>query len=754
MVADLAGASKPPAGRGYRWRDRGAGPTRRRRPPALGDPLDRTGPDRTGTPVLLALPVGAALALLPVMAAAGLAQQVGAWSPGVAVPALVVGVALAVTLLPRLPLPRLPWSTALGLLALCVGFGVWAALTHGEHVVVRRDPGAYATYALALARFGGVPLDPGLEAFSLSAADPWVRVGAAANYAVIGPPGADGQATLQVVPQFLVGVPSVLTLGWWGGGWSGLMLLPAVAAALALAAFAGLAAHLLGRWAALLALLVLALSQPVLLVARQTFSEPFSLLYVCTGALLLVLAVDLGRPTTVGRRPARGTRLTALLAGALLGANLFVRIDAARELVLLVPLLALLAGRRHPAALPVAVGAVLTGLPAALATTWWDSPYIASVASSLGPLLVAGAVLLVLSALGVVVGREVAERWARTGVPVAAQRAARLLPVAAGSVVAVVGLVLASRPLWLVDRREPYIPGQDDFVAALQSQQGLPLDGLRTYAEHSVTWLVWWLGPVTVVLALLGAAGLARAGTRAVLSHEPLPGWVVPAAIGLAVTVVSLYRPAITPDHPWADRRYVTVAYPFVVLAATLVLVRLARLRGHASAPFTGFVVVGLAVSMLVPTAAATLPMATTRTELGQVEAAEAVCDAIAAAGPRPALLTVGFRARVEWAPVVRARCGVPLVGIEPPTATPTDGTEPETLGTVLARAAEAARANGYTPVVMVGDATSAQLVADQTLVTLPQVVDLATSEPERLLEERPLGDRPLPVAAWVAELP
>ncbi len=719
-----------------------------------------------GTSIVVALPLVVALVAVPVMAAAGLAQHLGSWSPWVAGPAALVGAGLALTVVPPLPLPRLPWRTALLLLVLCGAFGLWAALTHGEHVIVRRDPGAYATYALALARFGGVPLDPGLDVFGLAADDPWVRVSAAAQYAVPGT-GPDGAATLSVVPQFLVGVPALLSTAWWMAGWGGLMVLPAVVAGLALLAFAGLAAHLLGRGPAVLAVLVLGLSQPVLLVARQTFSEPFSLLYVLTGTTLLVVA------TTTARRP----RFTALVAGALLGANLFVRIDAVRELVLLVPLAAFLIGRRHPAGTPLLVGAALTGVPAALATTWWSSPYVDSVASSLGPLVVVGAVLAVLSVAGVLVGRWLEDRW-RDGAPAPARRLADLLPGLSAGLVAVVGLVLASRPLWLVDRRlDPYLPGMDDFVGALQSQQGLPVDGLRTYSEMSVQWLVWWLGPVTVVLAFVAAVVLVHRGVRAVLRPGPLPGWLLPTAVAVAVTIVSLHRPAITPDHPWADRRFVTVTYPFLVLAATAAIAWFARSRpgsdhdtsldaevgaqgdpygergregrrapGSVLRPVTAAV---LAVMVLVPTAAATLPLATTRTEVGQVEATEAVCAALEEAGPQPALLSVGFRGRVEWAPVVRARCGVPLVGIETP-ATPGD----ETLGDVLARAADAARANGYTPVVMVGDQASAQLVADATGQTMPLVVDLSTTEPQRLLEERPLTVRPLPVQAWVAPLP
>lgn len=694
-----------------------------------------------------------ALALLPVMATAGLAQQLGRWTPWTASAALLVGLGLAVVVLPRLRLRRLPWSTTLVLLGLAAGFGLWAALTHGEHVVVRRDPGAYATYALALARFGGVPLDPGLEAFGLSASDPWVRVSAAANYATTTPLGPDAGYGLRVVPQFLVGVPALLSGGWWLAGWTGVFALPALVGTLALAAFGALAAHLLGRAPAVLAVVLLGLAQPVLLVLRQTFSEPFSLLYLLSGAALLVLATTgtdrAGEARTVGAERV-ATRWAALTAGALLGANLFVRIDAVRELVLLVPLAAMLIGRRHPAGVPLVVGALVTGVPAALATTWWDSPYIDSVMSSLGPLLVAGSVLAVVSVAGVVLGRELEQRWRAGGPPVALVRVAGVLPGAAAALVAVVGLVLASRPLWLVDRREPYLPGMDTFIETLQAQQGLELDGLRTYAESTVTWLVWWLGPVTVVLALAAAVVLTRAGVRAVLARGPLPAWLLPFVVGLGVTVVSLYRPAITPDHPWSDRRYVTVTYPFVVLVATAAVAWLARWRHGRAGRWAPAAAVVLAVGMVVPTALATLPLATARTEVGQVDAAQDVCRALDDAGPDPAVLTVGFRGRVEWAPVVRGLCGVPLVGLEPPTTVATE----EDLADVLARAAAGAREQGRTPVVLVGDEGSAQRVADATGVTPTRVVELGTTEPERLMEARPLTTRPLPVDAWVVPLP
>ncbi len=672
------------------------------------------------------MPLGAAVALTPVMAAAGLFQQFGWWQPVTAFGALAVGIVMAVIVTRRMPVPTVPAWAALAILVIAVAAGLWAGLTHGEHVAVRRDAGAYATYALSLAHFGGVPIDPQLSIFGLSATDSVVRVSAGANYQV--PVVVDGSVVdLSVVPQFLIGNPAVLTLGWWAAGWAGLFAMPAIIGALALCAFGALGCLVAGPRVAVVATLALAVSQPILLVLRQTYSEPLSLLMLLAAAVAAVLAVQ------AGRHQGTPARYLGALAGGLLAANLFVRIDAAREIILLIPVLTLLALTRNRSLSGWVVALVAVGIAAYGAATPWSSPYLRQISASLIVLIAAGIVLAVVSA-AVVAGSLVIP-------PALRRRIVAVTPATAALGFLAVAAFLVSRPLWLVDRRISELPGADDFVAALQREQGLALDPTRTYAENSVIWVAWWVGVPALLLATAAAAVALRRGLREA-GDGGVPGWLVPLAVGVASTVLSLYRPAITPDHPWADRRLVTTVLPTVLLLAA---VAVAWLAGRAGDPRgwrrTGTAAVGAAL-LVVPAATATAPVAAARTELGQPAAAEAVCGALP---PRAAVIAVDHQSRVEWTPVLRAVCGVPIVGMSQ-----RGGEAVAAIAADIQAAAAGARRNGYQPVVLSGSSgTVAALEWDWDLVAT-----VAALEPQRLLVQRPDGTRALTQQLWLASPP
>ncbi|WP_432542504.1 hypothetical protein [Kineococcus sp. SYSU DK002] len=636
------------------------------------------------------------------------------WTPAVAVPVAVVVAALAGRLAWGTPVVAAGWWPAAGSAAIAVAAGAWAALTRAEHVVLRRDAGSVANYAHHLATHHGLPVDPSLDALGGAAAlaDPNLTLASPAFYEV-------GD---HVVPQFLLGAPALYSFGDWAGGWTGMFLVPAVLGGFGVLAVAGLTARLVGpRWAPLAAA-VLAIAQPVLHANRSTYSEPPALLVLVGAASLLVALV----PAT-GRTAAR----LGGGAGLLVGACGFVRIDFLREVAVLVPVLAVLLVVRHPGARALLTATALSSALAVLAALATSRPYLGTIAGSLLP-LVAGLVLL--AGLSVVVAR-----LARAGV-LARRRwlvSDRLGPVLAAAL-AVVLLALASRPLWLVVRQDPEDSGSK-LVAGLQLAQGLTVDGGRTYAEHSVDWIAWYLGWPAVLLA--GAAAVAPLPrlVRGVQGRGPLPVWTAPYVVALGATLLTLYRPGITPDHPWADRRFVVVALPAVVVLAVAACRWV--VDRYAAQRLTGLRVALAVVLLVVPAAAATLPVAAQRTEVGQPTAVARVCASFA---PGDVALAVDPRSRNEWPQVLRGSCGVPAASVVVPTAQGRAGTAEywAALRSAVDRAAQRVRDAGGNPVLVAagGDTDPVDVLTRLGVADPRTVVLLRTTEDERVLEERPDG--------------
>src|SRR5437588_324124 len=97
--------------------------------------------------------------------------------------------------------------------------------------------------------------------------------------------------------------------------------------------------------------------------------------------------------------------------------------------------------------------------------------------------------------------------------------------------------------------------------AALQRQQGLPFNPYRTYAEQTMVWLSWYLGPVALVA---GVAGLALAVRDVLLGRRP--GLVPLAGVTLAITMLYVARPSIFPNQVWAMRRFLPVTIPGLLI--------------------------------------------------------------------------------------------------------------------------------------------------------------------------------------------
>lgn len=656
--------------------------------------------------------------------AAALLSLVGLWTPWVAGATLLVLAVVAGLGARLVPVRALPvWSAAL-LVVLAVGATVWAGTTHSEQVLPRRDSGSYLQSAIQLSAGHERPIAvaPGSVGGPDVLAIDGITLASPAFYAT----GTPQHPTIQ--PQFPIGASAWYSVAWWVAGPAGTAWAPAVLFGLTVLGVGLLAATVVGpRWGPLAALGT-ALLFPLVHVARSTYSEPVSLPVLAAGLLAIVLAArSAGYPDVVTARRA------AVVAGVLMGGAVAIRVDALREVVLVVPVVVLAALQRQAHAR--VLGLATAGSTAvAFGVTWLtSSEYLRSIAGSLLPLVALGAVTCLVGAV-LLWGSE--RGWS---MPPLVQ--AWLPRVLAGGFV-LVGLVLASRPWWQVVRQSAADPGAR-VVAGLQARQGLAVDGGRTYAEHTLTWMSWWVGPIALGLALVATAVLAHRAATSWVDGRQLPGWSGPAVIAIGSTLLTLYRPGITPDHPWADRRLV-IALPTVVVltvACAAVVSRWSTRR----LPYAVNVAVsvGIAAALLVPTALATRPHVDERVELGEWKAVDTVCAALR---PGDVAVMVDSRAANEWPQVLRGYCGVSAL-----STTSALRNDPSRLGAAVQQVQRAVEARGGRVVLVAADSPDGlQRLGLKGAVV---AVDARVQEDDRLLERRPDSLVELPIRVYLGRL-
>ncbi|HET7279703.1 MAG TPA: hypothetical protein VFJ22_16620 [Dermatophilaceae bacterium] len=663
--------------------------------------------------------LAAALWVVLASVACGALALAGVWQPVVGLTALLVAAAAAWRVTNGLPSRALPLWVAAALVAIAVGSGVWASMTHSEQVLPRRDSASYLQSAIDLATHHRRPISVDVD--SIGGPDvlriPGVTLASPAFYQT----GSAADPAIQ--PQFMVGPSAVYSAAWWVGGPKGAFLAPAWAAALAVLAIGVLVATTLGpRWSPLAAFSV-ALTFPWVHTARSTYSEPLAMLVLLGGLLGMAVA---GRRTITEV----ASRRAGLLGGVLVGGTALVRADGLRETILVLPVVALSAVQRRPFAKPLLMGAGIATAVAVAAGLALSSQYLGSIAGSLVPLVGLGVVMAILSWAGIALAR----RGLRLPALVQAW-----LPRTLAGVVLLVGVALASRPLWQVVRQSPDDPGSH-VVAGLQQRQGLPIDGGRTYAEHTVTWLAWWVGPLALVIALVVLAALAHRGSSRWVEGRRLAGWVGPLIVASGSTLLTLYRPGITPDHPWADRRLL-FALPLVAVLVTCAAATLTRrATRRMPVPFMAVVSVGTSLALLVPTAMATWPHRAERVEAGELAAVDAVCRSVA---PGDLLLMVDSRAANEWPPVLRGQCGVQAL-----STTSALRSDPAALRSAVAQVRAAASSRGHRLVLLAADSPAS--LAALGAGGIRQVANTSVLEDPRLLERRPDHLVTLRIDVWL----
>jgi hypothetical protein len=541
---------------------------------------------------------------------------------------------------------RTPWWAVAGVIAVAVAFGVDQLIYHSQFIIVTRDPASYIQFANWIAHHGSLPIPQDRAAFG--GTHHVLTFGSFAYY----------QVGSTVVPQFMAGLPMLLAPAFWAGGVGAAAAMGALFGACAVLTFGGLAARLAGpRWAPLAAL-ILALSLPEQFVSRSTYSEPVAQILFLGG---LCLVIDSLRPDGAG------ARVLAALGGLALGLTLLVRIDGASDILPLIPYCGILLLGRRRLAVPLIGGLLVGGIYGIVDGLALSRPYLSSIKSSLDPLLLLTAVVIVATMVAV------ALRWDK-GLP---QVRGKWLPNAAAALAVIVVVAFALRPYVQTVRRKSSV-FFESIMASYQRADHLPIAPERLYYEISLHWVFWYIGVPAVVLGTAGAALISR---RCLQGRAP--AWTLPLMVFAWAIVATLYQPSITPDQPWASRRLVPAALPgFVVFAiwACGWLGAWLRRTGTARVVRSG-VMACLVVALVLPAAITTFGLrvasggpirirltadglADKRTYEGEIAAVDRMCAAI----PRDASVVFiggsdgGGASRLTQ--VVRGMCGVPTAEV------------------------------------------------------------------------------------------
>jgi 4-amino-4-deoxy-L-arabinose transferase-like glycosyltransferase len=509
------------------------------------------------------------------------------------------------------------------------GVLLWAGLSlpfTSEHIFTDRDPATYNNAAFWLVEHDDLripkpeladELEPfGVEARSLGFHQSLINEN-------------------EIYAQGAHLLPALQALGGRALGFEGALKVNVLIGAVALLAFYGFAQLFVRpRWAAA-GTAILAASLPFLVFTRDAYTEPLAMAFLFGGLSLLYYAIK--------------SQKVALwvLAGLVLGASTLVRVDTLIPLAgILVALILLLAVAKKPERKAylqgIAALAVTTGLMALLA--WLDLTQLSSgyyhdlrghimgQFKLLGAVGVAGVAVVVLAWRTNVIRKldAVTRRWRKPAIWWGLASAF---------------VALASRPLWLTAQRTVEDSGQQ----------------VRTFAEFTLYWIGWYVGPVTIVLAFVGLAWLL---VKVINGKHRL---ALPFLGAFSATaLLYLIRPSITADQVWATRRFLPIVIPGVILLAVWLLSVLYKkdsLRAFGKSVNARLAVKVLMVIALLSPVAISYPFLTVRNFSPQLEQVNSVCETV----PDTALvLWLGESGKLSIQPT-QTICGNESLGIRTP---------------------------------------------------------------------------------------
>ncbi|MCY3759182.1 MAG: hypothetical protein OXG96_15805 [Acidobacteria bacterium] len=446
--------------------------------------------------------------------------------------------------------------------------GVFTFGRTAEYVASQRDPGEHANIAVRLAQEQSLRFnDPDFRKFDEDRQKLFLPVlleNALYLEAVPGFSLLDAE-TGEMLPQYLHLFPLWLSLAFKIWRFDGLFGFNVLLGLLSLLLVVALAVEVFrSRTVGLVASGLLCLNLGQIWLVRSPFSETLAQVLLLAGVWMLTLAVS------------RRQRGLGFLSGLVFGLSLMVRIDSVLAILAVSAFLILartgLAGRAGWAVRPVAAG-LTVGVGYSLThIALFAYPYVLSILHNQGVLsfldrqwrwLLALALLATIAAWS---SKPWMRAWQDRGFPTPASWGG---PAIRRRIVFVSlsGLLIIAFA-WGYFFRPMMDPGADLLPLAPPHQGFLPY-----YDELNLVRLGWYLSPLGLCLALLGAILALR---QVVLKQQvrPLPLLLLLAAFLLFYG----YKSRAFPDNYWVIRRYAEVAIPAMLILAGLAMQRLYRL--------------------------------------------------------------------------------------------------------------------------------------------------------------------------------
>jgi hypothetical protein len=547
------------------------------------------------------------------------------------------------------PTPRWTlWSLA----AVSVAFGIFQGVYHSQFVVDQLDAASYMNFATWISAHGSLPIPQDAAAFGNA---PGITFNSAAFYS-----GALYHTGNSIVPQFMVGLPMLLSTGFWAGGSLLALLWAPVLGALGIFTFGGLVARLVGpRWAPFAAL-AMGIGIPEAYVSRNTYSETLAQILLLGGLSLWIDSQrtdrgeeDAGRWRAHWRTHARSaSHVLAGAAGLMFGMILLAHIDGPADILFVIPYCGLLVLRRQRQVIPLIAG-TLVGLVYGTIDGWFlTRPYLQTNKQSVEYMVAAVAAFTV--------GTVVATWWLRRR---GSELRTPLKPWMVKAVTALPFVVIAAAIV------RPYV---ERNWHALQ------------YAPLSLHWIYWYTGFSAIAFAVFASAMLGR---RCVKGEAPV--WALPLLTFSWAIVWFLLRPAITPHQPYASRRLVPAVLPGVILLAVWLsswlaqrsrVIHLVNVPDYLKRSPRAFVIACCAGAIFLPPMIGNFGLSLTgsdglalqRAYVGEVAAVDKVCAAIP---PNSSVLLADFMLNWQWAENFRGTCDVPVAAVQ--TVVPGANTAP-----------------------------------------------------------------------------